>query len=631
MPKFLPTTSAELKEAGWQQIDFLLISGDAYVDHPSFGAALIGRYLESLGFKVGLLPQPDWKKPDSISELGRPTLGVLITAGNLDSMLNHYTARKNPRRADAYSPGGKTDLRPDRATIVYTNLVRQVFKDVPIIIGGIEASLRRFVHYDYWDDALRRSILLDSKADLLIYGMAEFQIKALTQGLQAGKTLEELHKLPGICYLSKVKPENSIELPAYEECLESKEAFANSFKVAYQEQDPLRGQTLCQKHQDRYLVQNPPAPPLAMAELDRVYSLPFQRIAHPRYGTEKVPALTEVQFSITSHRGCIGACSFCALHFHQGRIIQQRSHGSMVKEATAMTLDSDFKGYIHDVGGPTANFRQPACQKQLTKGTCRERQCLHPAPCPNLEVTHRDYLQLLRTIRKIPGIKKVFVRSGIRYDYLLLDRDPTFLEELCRYHISGQLKVAPEHASPRVNAIMGKPPISVYDKFRERFKKMNEKLDKKQYLIPYFMSGHPGTSLEDAIILAEYLRDTNFQPDQVQEFIPTPGSLSTCMYYSGLDPLTGRKVYIPKGEEKAMQRALLQYKKPENRRLVLRALEIAGREDLIGRGRGCLITPPGGRRPTVASQAARQESRPPLAKSKTKVATKNSSRRKRKG
>jgi len=572
-------------------LDFLIISGDAYVDHPSFGAPLIGRYLESLGFKVGIIPQPDWRDPASVQAMGRPALGVLISAGNLDSMLNHYTARKNPRPADAYSPGGRTGLRPDRATIVYTNLVRRVFKDIPVIIGGIEASLRRFVHYDYWDNTLRRSILLDSKADLLVYGMAEYQIKALALGLKEGKTLTELQDIKGICYLSKNRPEPSIELPSYEECLQAKEKFALSFKLAYQEQDPFRGRTLCQRHQDHYLVQNPPAPPLQAEELDKIYRLPFQRKAHPRYRTEEVPALREVRFSITSHRGCIGACSFCALHFHQGRIIQPRSHASIIQEASSLTLDPDFKGYIHDVGGPTANFRQPACRKQLSQGTCRDRQCLHPSPCPSLEVTHQDYLQLLKALRKIPGIKKVFIRSGIRYDYVLLDKNPAFLEELCRYHVSGQLKVAPEHASPRVTALMGKPSIAVYDRFRARYEEVNRKLRKKQYLIPYFMSGHPGTTLEDAILLAEYLRDTNFQPDQVQEFIPTPGSLSTCMYYTGLDPFTGRKVHVPRGEEKAMQRALLQYNKPENHRLVIKALEIAGREDLIGTGRHCLVAP----------------------------------------
>ncbi len=588
--QFLPTSKQEIDAAGWSSLDFLFISGDAYVDHPSFGPALISRYLESLGFNVGILPQPDWRRPESLLEMGVPRLGVLISSGNLDSMLNHYTARKKPRSQDAYSPGGQPGLRPDRAVIVYTNLAKQVFKDIPVIIGGIEASLRRFVHYDFWDDALRRSVLFDSKADILVYGMAEHSLKRLAQGLNDGKTLLELSLVPGICYVAGQQPEKGVILPSYEECLEAKTAFADSFRLAYQEQDPIRGKTIIQRHTDRFLVQNPPAPLLTTKEIDYIYNLPFQRTHHPRYNETGIPALTEVKFSITSHRGCFGACSFCALHFHQGRIIQARSHDSIIREATAMTQDSQFKGYIHDIGGPTANFREPACKKQLESGACRDKQCLHPLACPNLNVSHKDYLQLLRSVRKLPGIKKVFIRSGLRYDYLMLDKGSSFLKELCEYHISGQLKVAPEHASAKATALMGKPSIAEYDRFREKYERMNESLAKKQYLVPYFMSGHPGTTLNDAVFLAEYMRDQNFQPDQVQEFIPTPGSLSTCMYYTGLEPFTKKTVHIPKGEEKAMQRALLQYKKPANRELVLQALRKTGRFDLIGTGRKCLVT-----------------------------------------
>ncbi|QNB45703.1 YgiQ family radical SAM protein [Thermanaerosceptrum fracticalcis] len=590
---FLPISREDMEQLNWNYLDFLIITGDAYVDHPSFGTAIIGRYLEYLGFKVGIIPQPDWRDPQSLLKLGTPGLGVLITAGNLDSMLNHYTSRKKKRSRDLYSPGGQRGLRPDRATIVYTNLARQVFRSKPIIIGGIEASLRRFAHYDYWDNKVRRSILFDSKADLLVYGMAEYQIKHIAEGLKEGKTWSELTALPGICYISENKPEKYLEMPSFEECTASKEAFAQAFKISYLEQDPIRGRGLAQFHQDnRYLIQNPPAPPLTQEEMDRIYNLPYSRTYHPIYKNTPVPALEEIKFSITSHRGCFGACAFCALHFHQGRIIQNRSHQSILQEAHEMTLAPDFKGYIHDVGGPTANFRQPSCKKQLKYGTCRDRQCLVPKPCPQLEVDHTDYLHLLRSLRKIPKIKKVFVRSGLRYDYLLLDKKSPFLLELCEHHISGQLKVAPEHAAPKVTSIMGKSPITVFDQFHQAYHATNKRLKKKQYLIPYFMSGHPGTTLTDAIYLAEYLRDFGFQPDQVQEFIPTPGSLSTCMYYTGLDPFTYQKVHVPDPEERILQRALLQYKKPENYPLVLSALKKAGRQDLIGTGKECLIPPP---------------------------------------
>lgn len=583
-----------MAQLGWTQLDFLLISGDAYVDHPSFGHALIGRYLESLGFKVGIISQPNWRDSRVLEEMGQPHLAVLITAGNLDSMLNHYTARKNPRINDSYSPGGIRGLRPDRATIVYANLARQVFKNIPVIIGGIEASLRRFTHFDYWDDGLRRSILLDSKADLLIYGMAEYQLKHISQGLAQGKMLNNMGDMAGICYLAPEKPQDCVVIPSYEECLKSKKAFADSFRLAYLEQDPIRGRRIVQQHQERYLIQNPPAPPLSTEELDQLYGLDFRRTYHPSYEPRGgVPALQEVKFSITSHRGCFGACSFCALHFHQGRIIQARSQVSILREASEMTLDRDFRGYIHDVGGPTANFRQPACAKQLKQGACRHRQCLSPSPCPNLRVSHSDYLELLRALRRLPKVKKVFVRSGLRYDYLLLDKNDTFLKELCQHHISGQLKVAPEHAAACVTSCMGKPPISVFNKFKEKYKKTNHALNKNQYLIPYFMSGHPGTTLKESVEMAEYLRDSKFQPQQVQEFIPTPGSLSTCMYYTGLDPFNGKHIHVPKGEEKAMQRALLQYSKPENQSLVRRALELTGRCDLIGWDKKHLARPAG--------------------------------------
>ncbi len=581
-----------MEQLNWSYLDFLIITGDAYVDHPSFGAAIIGRYLEYLGFKVGIIPQPDWRDAQSLLRLGTPGLGVLITAGNLDSMLNHYTSRKKKRARDLYSPGGQMGLRPDRATIVYTNLAKQVFRNKPIIIGGIEASLRRFAHYDYWDNKVRRSILFDSKADLLVYGMAEYQIERIARGLKEGKPWSELTTIPGICYISEEKPADYLEIPSFEECTASKEAFARAFAISYGEQDPIRGKGLVQLHQDRYLIQNPPAPPLTQAEMDQIYNLPYSRTYHPSYKNNPIPALEEIKFSITSHRGCFGACAFCALHFHQGRIIQNRSHQSILREAYEMTLDPDFKGYIHDVGGPTANFRQPSCKKQLKYGTCRDRQCLVPKPCPQLEVDHSDYLQLLRSVRKIPKIKKVFVRSGLRYDYLLLDKKSPFLYELCEHHISGQLKVAPEHAAPNVTSLMGKAPITVFDQFHQAYSAANKRLNKKQYLIPYFMSGHPGTTLPDAIYLAEYLRDFGFQPDQVQEFIPTPGSLSTCMYYTGIDPFTYKKVHVPDAEERLLQRALLQYKKPENYPLVLAALKKAGRQDLIGTRKECLIPPP---------------------------------------
>lgn len=592
---FLPVSREDMESRGWPYLDFLLITGDAYVDHPSFGAAIIGRWLENLGYRVGILSQPDWHSIRDFKALGRPRLGVLVTAGNLDSMVNHYTASKKPRTKDAYSPGGRSGLRPDRATIVYAQRAKEAFKGTPVIIGGIEASLRRFAHYDFWDDRVRRSILLDSRADLLVYGMGETQVAEIAGALKKKVPISELSWVRGTVYLTA-----SLEtlkdyrlLPGYPQVCDDKKLFAQAFMAQYEEQDPFRGKTLVQPHGDKFIVQNPPAFPLSQSVLDSVYALPFQRAWHPAYDLAGgVPAITEVEFSLTSQRGCFGSCAFCALTFHQGRIIQARSHRSLLAEANQLVWLPGFKGYIHDVGGPTANFRRPSCQKQLTAGSCKDRQCLFPEPCPNLDVDHRDYLTLLRQLREIPRVKKVFIRSGIRYDYLLADRSGEFLRELCRHHVSGQLKVAPEHISQRVLDRMGKPGRQVFDRFVARYRAINQELGKEQYLVPYFMSSHPGCTLRDAVELAEYIRDMGVNPEQVQDFIPTPGSLSTCMFYTGLDPRTMEKIHIPKSpREKAMQRALLQYRNPKNYSLVSAALKIAGREDLIGFGKKCLVRP----------------------------------------
>ncbi|MCX7842437.1 MAG: YgiQ family radical SAM protein [Clostridia bacterium] len=627
---FLPVTKEDMEKRGWEQLDFLYISGDAYVDHPSFGHAIITRLLESEGYRVGIIPQPDWRSNDDFMTLGRPKYGVLISSGVIDSMVNHYTAAKKPRSEDQYSPGGRAGMRPDRAVIVYSNKARELFKDVPIIIGGIEASLRRFAHYDYWEDKVRRSILFDSKADILIYGMGEKPILEIAKLLKSGTPAGDIREVRGtavIAGMDNLKDEvrkcieegNSKEqssssfrvLSSYEEVAKDKLLYAKAFKIQYDEQDSISGATLIQKHGDRFLVQNPPALPMTVKEMDRVYALPYERTYHPMYEElGGVPAIKEVEFSITSHRGCYGGCSFCALNFHQGRIIQSRSQASIINEAKKLTWQPGFKGYIHDIGGPTANFRSRACEKQVKHGACKERQCLYPAPCRHLKADHSEYLELLRKLREIEGIKKVFIRSGIRYDYLMLDKKDDFFVELCEHHVSGQLKVAPEHVVDRVLQKMGKPERKVYDRFVKKFYDINKRIKKEQYLVPYLISSHPGSDLQAAVELAEYLRDMGHTPEQVQDFYPTPGTLSTCMYYTGLDPRSMTKVYVPKSsKEKAMQRALLQYWKKENYELVYEALRLAGREDLIGFGKKCLIRPRSAAKMAAKRRAAKEDVR----------------------
>ena len=586
-----------MEKRGWEQLDFLCIVGDAYVDHPSFGHAIISRVLESRGYKVGIVALPDWHRNDDFLKMGAPRLGVLVAAGNIDSMVNHYTASKKRRSDDCYAPGNKAGMRPDRATIVYCSKAKQLFKNVPVIIGGVEASLRRFAHYDYWDDKVRRSILLDSKADILIYGMGENQIAAIADRLNDGYGAKSITDINGTCYLSHDLPDSDyVEIPSYEECAESKTAYADSCRIQYYEQNPFIGKAIVQKHGDRYLIQNKPMPPLSTEELDAVYSLPYMKNYHPMYEKDGgIDAIKEVKFSLAANRGCFGSCNFCALAFHQGRIVTSRSDESLIAEAKEMIKDPDFKGYIHDVGGPTANFRGPACKKQLKTGACKDRQCLFPEPCKNMEINHTKYLNLLRKLRSLDGVKKVFIRSGIRFDYLINDKDDTFFYELCKYHVSGQLKVAPEHISDNVLKYMGKPENSVYNRFADKFYKINEKIGKKQYLVPYLMSSHPGSTLHDAINLAIYLKEHNINPQQVQDFYPTPGTLSTCMFYTGINPITMQKVYVPKApKEKAMQRALLQFRNPDNYKLVYEALVKAGRTDLIGYQQRCLIHPPQG-------------------------------------
>ena len=591
--QYLITTKAEMDARGWAELDFVIISGDAYVDHPSFAPTVIGRLLESHGYRVGIIAQPDWNDVNAFKVLGKPRLASLVTAGNLDSMLNKFTAAKKHRRDDGYSPGGESGRRPDRATVVYANRMREAFKGVPIVIGGIEASLRRFAHYDYWSDTVRRSVLIDSKADVLIYGMGEKQIVALAEALDAERLGKELPTIKGICYVANEVPEGAIECPSYEAISTDKNIFAKAFKMQFDEQDPYYGKAVAQGHGNRYVIQNSPALPLTQEEMDHVYSLPYTRKWHPMYDAAGgVPALAEVQFSITSHRGCFGSCSFCAITSHQGRIIQNRSHESIVEEAKRMTTMDGFKGYIHDVGGPTANFRHVACEKQLKVGACKGKTCAAPKACPQLNTNHDDYVSILRKVRNVKGVKKVFVRSGLRYDYVLDDNNKEFVKELCEHHVSGQLKVAPEHVSEHVMTIMGKANKSYFLKFKSWFDEANRKLGKQQFLVPYFMSSHPGCTLEDAIELAEFLRDQNMTPEQVQDFIPTPGSLSTAMYYTGINPLTGEPVYVAKkGRDKAMQRALMQYKREENYDLVKEALLKANRRDLIGFGPLCLIPP----------------------------------------
>ncbi len=591
---FLPVTQEDVRLRGWDAPDFVYVCGDAYVDHPSFGHAIISRVLEKAGYKVAMLCLPPHQDASAFQRFGKPKLAFLVSAGVIDSKVNHYTAAKKTRSEDVYSPGGVAGLRPDRATIVYCNRIRQAYSDVPILIGGVEASLRRFSHYDYWEDKVRHSILVDSGANLLMYGMGETSILACAAWLKSGADREALRSIRGICYLDKDKPEGIEELPSHRDVCRDKAAYARAFMAQYNEQDPFRGKPLCQEQDTkRYLVQTPPSFPLGREELDEVYALPYTRRWHPDYDAlGGVPALQEVEFSISATRGCFGGCSFCALTFHQGRIVQSRSPESIVGEAKLLTTLPGFKGYIHDVGGPTANFRRHACKKQMTLGACKDRQCLYPKPCARLEPDHSELLSILRRIRALPGIKKVFIRSGLRYDYMLLDRDSTFLKELCQHHVSGQLKVAPEHVSPGVLAMMGKPGRDVYDAFVKKYEAVNRQLGLKQYLVPYLMSSHPGSDLNDAVELALYLRDIGYQPEQVQDFYPTPGTLSTCMFYTGLDPRTGKPVFVPRApREKAMQRALLQYRRPQNRHLVLEALKKCGREDLIGYGNGCLVRP----------------------------------------
>lgn len=584
-----------MKKRGWDTLDFLYIVGEAYVDHPSFGHAIISRVLEKNGYRVGIVPLPDWRSTADFKKLGRPRLGVLVSSGNIDSMVNHYTASKKRRSDDAYAPGNKSGQRPDRAVIVYCNRVREAFGDIPLLIGGVEASLRRFAHYDYWDDKIRRSIMLDSRADILMYGMGEKQVVEIANALNAGIPVHEITQIPGTCYLANEPVyNNAVEIPSFEECRDFKEKYAESCRMQYYEQNPYIGKTVVQKHGDKYLIQNPPMPPLETKELDAVYSLPYQKNYHPCY--EKyggIEAIKEVKFSLTSSRGCFGGCNFCALAFHQGRIVTARSRQSLVNEAKQMVREPDFKGYIHDVGGPTANFRKPACKKQLKLGACKNRQCLFPSPCKNMDIDHSEYLELLRELRSIDGVKKVFIRSGIRFDYLINDKNDEFFYELCKHHVSGQLKVAPEHISDNVLKYMGKPSNDVFNRFSDKFYKINEQIGKKQYLVPYLMSSHPGSTLHDAIRLALYLKEHGINPQQVQDFYPTPGTISTCMFHTGLDPFTMKPVYVPKTyKEKAMQRALLQYKNPDNYKLVREALELAGRTDLIGFGAKCLIRPP---------------------------------------
>lgn len=594
MNEFLPISKKDMLERGWEQLDFIFVSGDAYVDHPSFGPAILCRLLEKHGYKVGIIPQPDWHSTRDFNRLGKPRLGFLVSAGNMDSLLNKFTAAKKVRHQDAYSPGGKAGFRPERATIVYCNRLRELYADVPIIIGGIEASLRRMAHYDYWSNSVRRSILVDSQADLLVFGMGERALLEIAADLQQGVAIENIQDVQGTCYRvpNMDYAWDYLPLPSYSEVKNQKEKFAKAFKIEYLEQDPIRGKRIAQQNDEWCVVQNPPARPLNEAEMDEIYDLPYQRTWHPIYDKAGgVPAIKEVQFSLVSQRGCFGGCNFCAIISHEGRIIQRRSQASLIREAKILTKMPGFKGYIHDVGGPTANFRRPSCDAQLKRGTCRGKPCLSPLPCKNLVADHSDYIELLRKLRALPGVKKVFVRSGIRFDYLLLAKDD-FLTELCKYHVSGQLKIAPEHISDRVTRLMGKSNRQVYLQFVAKFKRINQKLGLKQYLVPYFMSSHPGSKLEDAIELAEFIRDMGYHPQQVQDFIPTPGTLSTCMWYTGIDPLTGEKVYTAKTyEEKLMQRSLMQYWLPKNQEIVRKALHIAAREDLIGFGTKCLVRP----------------------------------------
>ena len=639
--EYLPISRLDMQNRGWETLDFVIISGDAYVDHPSFGAAIIGRVLESKGFKVGIIPQPKWNNLEDFRKLGKPDIAFLVTSGNIDSMVNHYTVAKKRRHTDLYSPGGKGNLRPDRATTVYSQKAREAYGDVPIIIGGVEGSLRRLSHYDYWDDRVRRSILLDSKADLLVYGMAESQIIEVAEALQSGLPIDQITFLKGTAYrtsdISHVV--DGVMLPSYEKICSSKKEYCKHFMIQSKNTDAISAKPLIETYEKSktFVVQNTPADPLETSNLDWVYSLPYTKQFHPIYNKDGgIPALTEVKFSLVSSRGCFGGCSFCSLHFHQGRTIQARSSQSIVAEAKQMVWEPDFKGYIHDVGGPTANFRQKACEKQVKHGVCTSKECLFPSPCSNLEIDHTDYLALLRELRILPNVKKVFIRSGIRYDYLINDKNDDFFEELCEHHVSGQLKVAPEHVSPKVLEKMGKPGRDVYDKFVNKYHRVNEKIGKKQFLVPYLMSSHPGSDLDAAIELAEYLRDMGHSPEQVQDFYPTPGTLSTCMFYTELDPRTMEPIYVPKTpHDKAMQRALMQYRNPNNYDLVAEALTKAKRKDLIGFDKKCLIRPRANRsgfnpnkknKPTDKKKTDKPETKPSKGTHKSKGKGKDSER-----
>ncbi|MBS7209680.1 MAG: YgiQ family radical SAM protein [Lachnospiraceae bacterium] len=616
---FLPISKEEMKQRGWEQVDFVYVSGDAYVDHPSFGHAIITRVLEAHGYKVGIIAQPDWKNKESIMVFGEPRLAFLVSSGNMDSMVNHYTVSKKRRKTDAFTPGGVMGKRPDYATVVYSNLIRQVYKKTPIILGGIEASLRRLAHYDYWSNKLKRSILLDSGADILSYGMGERSIVEIAEALESGMAVSDITYIDGtVCKVKSLDcVYDAITLQSYEELQQDKLNYARSFYVQYCNTDPFTAKRLVEPYGEHlYVVQNPPSKPLSQSEMDRVYSYPYMRTYHPSYEElGGVPAIEEVKYSLISNRGCFGACSFCALTFHQGRIIQTRSHESLISEAKKFIWDKDFKGYIHDVGGPTANFRAPACEKQLTHGACKNKQCLFPKPCKNMKVDHKDYLRLLRKLRELPNVKKVFIRSGIRFDYLMADKDDTFFRELCEHHVSGQLKVAPEHISDAVLQKMGKPENSVYQSFTKKYKQINEKLGKKQFLVPYLMSSHPGSTMKEAVELAEYLRDLGYMPEQVQDFYPTPSTISTCMYYTGVDPRTMEKVYVPiNPHEKAMQRALIQYRNPKNYDLVLEALKVADRMDLVCYDKKCLIRPKQNKQQWEKAHHQQQQNKKPKKK-----------------
>lgn len=593
---FLPVSPEDMHGRGWYYYDFLVITGDAYVDHPSFGPVVIARVLEAEGFRVAILAQPEWKNADTFVAMGRPRYAALISAGNLDSMVAHYTAAKKRRSEDSYSPGKKTGLRPDRATVVYTNLVRQVFPGLPVVIGGLEASLRRFAHYDYWEDKVRRSVLCDSKADILIYGMGERAVREIAKALASKTPISEITAVKGTAFMSKEAEDcrfESVQCPSFEAVSSNKKEYAKAVMLQYDEHDPVRGKAVIQKHGERYLIVNPPAMPLNTAELDAVAALPFTREVHPMYNDAGgVPAIEEVRFSVIHNRGCFGACNFCSLAFHQGRMVTSRSHESVINEVIEMTKHPDFKGYVHDVGGPTANFRHTSCKQQIKNGMCRGKNCLFPEPCHNLDASHADYLALLRKLKKLPGIKKIFIRSGIRFDYMLEDKNGEFFAELVKDHVSGQLKVAPEHCVNNVLYYMGKPKVEVYEKFAEKYSRLNQRYTKNQFLVPYLMSSHPGCRLEDALELALYLKKHGRQPEQVQDFYPTPGTLATSMYYTGIDPRTMKEIFVAKTpHEKAMQRALLQWGNPKNRRLVAEALYTLGRNDLIGYSKDCLIRP----------------------------------------